>query len=206
MCGDRMDLIDGRPTGSVRVSFGYSSTLEDARLFLRFVYECFLLNNADVMASIVADNMSASVPGNMAASTANNVSESAAAGITESVPLSISNAVSESAAASMSGSVAASAFNSVSLSVPASITASMFGSVSASTSESICANITPSLCDGNYQPPADNVISVAYDDDDDDEMCKVSAPSDSSYVVSDALKLVRIFIYPVKSCAAVEVK
>ena len=32
-----MDLIDGHPTGSVRISFGYMSTLEDAQAFLRFI-------------------------------------------------------------------------------------------------------------------------------------------------------------------------
>ncbi|XP_052597641.1 molybdenum cofactor sulfurase isoform X2 [Peromyscus californicus insignis] len=37
VCGDDVDIIDGRPTGSVRVSFGYMSTLEDAQAFLRFI-------------------------------------------------------------------------------------------------------------------------------------------------------------------------
>lgn len=32
-----MDLVDGQPTGSVRISFGYMSTLEDAQAFLRFI-------------------------------------------------------------------------------------------------------------------------------------------------------------------------
>lgn len=32
-----MDLIDGQPTGSVRISFGYMSTLEDAQAFLTFI-------------------------------------------------------------------------------------------------------------------------------------------------------------------------
>ncbi|NWI20820.1 MOCOS sulfurase, partial [Crypturellus soui] len=37
ICGDDVDLIDGRPTGSVRISFGYMSTFEDAQTFLKFV-------------------------------------------------------------------------------------------------------------------------------------------------------------------------
>ncbi|XP_051019097.1 molybdenum cofactor sulfurase [Acomys russatus] len=37
VCGDDVDIIDGRPTGSVRISFGYMSTLEDAQAFLRFI-------------------------------------------------------------------------------------------------------------------------------------------------------------------------
>ena len=42
MCGDDMDLVDGQPTGSVRVSFGYMSTLQDAQNCLTFIAECFL--------------------------------------------------------------------------------------------------------------------------------------------------------------------
>ncbi|XP_063156384.1 molybdenum cofactor sulfurase isoform X2 [Candoia aspera] len=37
VCGDDIDLIDGHPTGSVRISFGYMSTFEDAQAFLKFI-------------------------------------------------------------------------------------------------------------------------------------------------------------------------
>lgn len=37
-----MDVVDGQPTGSVRVSFGYMSTFEDCQKFLSFVAECFV--------------------------------------------------------------------------------------------------------------------------------------------------------------------
>ncbi|XP_012708492.2 molybdenum cofactor sulfurase [Fundulus heteroclitus] len=42
VCGDNMDLVDGQPTGSVRVSFGYMSTFEDCQRLLKFVAECFV--------------------------------------------------------------------------------------------------------------------------------------------------------------------
>nr|XP_017521267.1 molybdenum cofactor sulfurase isoform X2 [Manis javanica] len=42
VCGDNVDLIDGQPTGSVRISFGYMSTLEDAQAFLRFIIATWL--------------------------------------------------------------------------------------------------------------------------------------------------------------------
>lgn len=42
VCGDDVDLIDGKPTGSVRISFGYVSNFADARKFLNFIKECFL--------------------------------------------------------------------------------------------------------------------------------------------------------------------
>lgn len=41
VCGDSIDLVDGRPTGSVRVSFGYMSTFEDCQKFLSFIVNCF---------------------------------------------------------------------------------------------------------------------------------------------------------------------
>ncbi|XP_014112281.1 PREDICTED: molybdenum cofactor sulfurase [Pseudopodoces humilis] len=37
VCGDNIDLVDGRPTGSVRISFGYMSSFEDAQTFLNFI-------------------------------------------------------------------------------------------------------------------------------------------------------------------------
>lgn len=42
VCGDDKDLINGRPTGSVRISFGYMSSLADAKTCLEFITECFL--------------------------------------------------------------------------------------------------------------------------------------------------------------------
>ncbi|XP_028325367.1 molybdenum cofactor sulfurase [Gouania willdenowi] len=42
VCGDSIDLVEGQPTGSVRVSFGYMSTFEDCQNFLQFVCECFV--------------------------------------------------------------------------------------------------------------------------------------------------------------------
>ncbi|KFV65966.1 Molybdenum cofactor sulfurase, partial [Dryobates pubescens] len=37
VCGDDIDLVDGHPTGSVRISFGYMSSFEDAQTFLNFI-------------------------------------------------------------------------------------------------------------------------------------------------------------------------
>ncbi|XP_068092775.1 molybdenum cofactor sulfurase [Hyperolius riggenbachi] len=42
VCGDDMDIINGRPTGSVRISFGFMSTFEDAQAFLHFIVDTFL--------------------------------------------------------------------------------------------------------------------------------------------------------------------
>uniref|UniRef100_A0A8C6UV16 Molybdenum cofactor sulfurase n=1 Tax=Neogobius melanostomus TaxID=47308 RepID=A0A8C6UV16_9GOBI len=41
VCGDAVDLVEGRPTGAVRVSFGYMSTFDDCQNLLKFVVECF---------------------------------------------------------------------------------------------------------------------------------------------------------------------
>ncbi|KAK9721920.1 MOSC domain [Popillia japonica] len=42
VCGDQNDLIDGIPTGSVRISFGYMSRKKDADDFLKVVEDCFV--------------------------------------------------------------------------------------------------------------------------------------------------------------------
>ena len=42
MCGDETDLIEGRPTGAVRVSFGYMSRRGDADRLLLMVRQCFV--------------------------------------------------------------------------------------------------------------------------------------------------------------------
>ncbi|KAJ3679297.1 hypothetical protein LUZ60_017308 [Juncus effusus] len=42
VCWDDNDVINGKPTGAVRVSFGYMSTFEDADKFLKFLEESFV--------------------------------------------------------------------------------------------------------------------------------------------------------------------
>ncbi|XP_024947071.1 molybdenum cofactor sulfurase 3 isoform X2 [Cephus cinctus] len=45
ICGGKSDLIDGKPTGAIRVSFGYMSTVEDVQKLLAMIDECFLEKN-----------------------------------------------------------------------------------------------------------------------------------------------------------------
>ncbi|KAL0363026.1 UNVERIFIED_CONTAM: Molybdenum cofactor sulfurase [Sesamum calycinum] len=42
VCWDDHDILNGKPTGSVRVSFGYMSTFEDARTLLKFIKSSFV--------------------------------------------------------------------------------------------------------------------------------------------------------------------
>ncbi|XP_026881413.2 molybdenum cofactor sulfurase isoform X1 [Electrophorus electricus] len=42
VCGDNIDLIEGRPTGSIRISFGYISSFEDCKRFLKFIANNFV--------------------------------------------------------------------------------------------------------------------------------------------------------------------
>ena len=51
VCGDDVDLIEGKPTGSVRISFGYMSNFADAETFLNFLEECFLDGDLNVTSS-----------------------------------------------------------------------------------------------------------------------------------------------------------
>lgn len=41
-CGDVLDVIDGKALGSVRVSFGFMSSLNDVKHFLKMIYDCFV--------------------------------------------------------------------------------------------------------------------------------------------------------------------
>uniref|UniRef100_A0A6I8PQE9 Molybdenum cofactor sulfurase n=1 Tax=Ornithorhynchus anatinus TaxID=9258 RepID=A0A6I8PQE9_ORNAN len=52
VCGDNMDIIDGQPTGSVRISFGYMSTLADAQAFLKFILVTRLLKSNAITPSL----------------------------------------------------------------------------------------------------------------------------------------------------------
>ncbi|GAQ81349.1 molybdenum cofactor sulfurase [Klebsormidium nitens] len=47
VCWDDQDLIDGRPTGAIRISFGYMTTVEDARAVLRFVRDYFVVTEPE---------------------------------------------------------------------------------------------------------------------------------------------------------------
>ncbi|XP_062519634.1 molybdenum cofactor sulfurase-like isoform X2 [Corticium candelabrum] len=41
VCGDDIDLVDGFPTGCLRISFGYMSTFEEADYFVQFIKYCY---------------------------------------------------------------------------------------------------------------------------------------------------------------------
>lgn len=41
-CGGTADLIDGKPTGAVRISFGYMSTIKDVEIILKMLKNCFV--------------------------------------------------------------------------------------------------------------------------------------------------------------------
>lgn len=43
VCGDDNDLIAGKPTGSIRVSFGHYTTIDDVTKFLEFIETCFVM-------------------------------------------------------------------------------------------------------------------------------------------------------------------
>ena len=42
-----MDIVEGKPTGSVRISFGYMSTKKDAEVFIQFIKDCFVKKLCD---------------------------------------------------------------------------------------------------------------------------------------------------------------
>lgn len=42
VCGGTVDLMNGKPTGAVRVSFGYMSTIKDVETILLMIVKCFV--------------------------------------------------------------------------------------------------------------------------------------------------------------------
>lgn len=48
-CGDENDLICGRPTGAVRVSFGYMSQRNDVIQFIDIIRQCFLQGSVNFL-------------------------------------------------------------------------------------------------------------------------------------------------------------
>ncbi|XP_065089152.1 molybdenum cofactor sulfurase 3-like [Ochlerotatus camptorhynchus] len=58
VCGDANDLIDGQPTGSVRVSFGYMTRKEDIDRLIEMIEKCYIrksLANGLTRAQIVSN-------------------------------------------------------------------------------------------------------------------------------------------------------
>ncbi|KAL3333767.1 hypothetical protein AABB24_033701 [Solanum stoloniferum] len=47
VCWDDRDILHGKPTGAVRVSFGYMSTFEDAMKFVNFVENNFVISSSN---------------------------------------------------------------------------------------------------------------------------------------------------------------
>ncbi|NXY40253.1 MOCOS sulfurase, partial [Ceuthmochares aereus] len=64
VCGDNIDLVNGHPTGSVRISFGYMSSFEDAQAFLKFIIATRFSksDNENPIQSSVTKLMTESVP------------------------------------------------------------------------------------------------------------------------------------------------
>uniref|UniRef100_T1ISR7 Molybdenum cofactor sulfurase n=1 Tax=Strigamia maritima TaxID=126957 RepID=T1ISR7_STRMM len=56
VCGDDKDLVEGRPTGAVRVSFGYMSTKENADKLLQVISKCFVEKSVDPKRSATLAN------------------------------------------------------------------------------------------------------------------------------------------------------
>lgn len=47
-----MDIVNGQPTGSIRISFGFMSTFEDAQVFLKFIVYTFIKRSSYCTAQI----------------------------------------------------------------------------------------------------------------------------------------------------------
>lgn len=57
VCGDDIDMVNGRPTGSIRISFGYYSTIDDVNLVLQMIRDHFI--QQDIPRSQLSNNLEA---------------------------------------------------------------------------------------------------------------------------------------------------
>ncbi len=62
MCGDAMDVVNGQPTGCIRLSFGYMSTIDDADAFIRFISDNFIDKTTPLINNHVIDDIGVSTP------------------------------------------------------------------------------------------------------------------------------------------------
>lgn len=74
VCGDQNDLIDNRPTGSIRISFGYMSTVDDANAILDMIKQNFIVsklkttlanNNGQLICNTILKNERIKFEGNL---------------------------------------------------------------------------------------------------------------------------------------------
>ncbi|CAF0712368.1 unnamed protein product [Brachionus calyciflorus] len=56
-CGDHIDLIDGKPTGAIRISFGYASIKQDIDYFINFLIENFLETKEEILKFKLGNNL-----------------------------------------------------------------------------------------------------------------------------------------------------
>uniref|UniRef100_A0A8R1DRN8 Molybdenum cofactor sulfurase n=1 Tax=Caenorhabditis japonica TaxID=281687 RepID=A0A8R1DRN8_CAEJA len=61
-CGDEIDLINGKPTGAVRISFGRSSTIEDISALEQMTDTCFVESNESISATVQNSSLTMYTP------------------------------------------------------------------------------------------------------------------------------------------------
>ncbi|XP_038653614.1 molybdenum cofactor sulfurase isoform X2 [Scyliorhinus canicula] len=145
VCGDSLDLIDGRPTGSVRISFGYMSTFDDAQTFLKFIINCFVKQPVCFDNGILSKLTQCGTMKESDESWAENLPDGKAKKMASEIAIAHNSARTE---------------------------------------------------DPLYQNSSDN----------QSELNKNSTTSKLMYYDSEPITLANIYLYPIKSCAAVEVK
>ena len=63
VCGDDVDLVDGCPTGAVRVSLGYSTTPQNVCSFVCFIEDCFVEGRQGMDAEAAKDYLEKTLSG-----------------------------------------------------------------------------------------------------------------------------------------------
>nr|KAF6358624.1 molybdenum cofactor sulfurase [Pipistrellus kuhlii] len=124
VCGDDVDLVDGQPTGSVRISFGYMSTLEDAQAFLRFIIATRLRPQSSQPGPRAAPGEAGTAPAETEAQS------TVPATVPTTVPATVSTTVPATVSTTVPATVSATVPTTVSTTVPATVSTTVPATVS----------------------------------------------------------------------------
>ncbi|CAK6447994.1 unnamed protein product [Pipistrellus nathusii] len=221
VCGDDVDLVDGQPTGSVRISFGYMSTLEDAQAFLEFIIATRLRPQSSQPGPRAAPGEAGTAPAETEAQS------TVPATVFTTVPTTVSTTVPATVPTTVPATVPATVFTTVPTTVPATVPTTVSTTVPTTVPATVSTTVpttvstvpatghrsspspredTPTASGaGNAWPPA---LGAVCQHSPLEATRPLQAPPETAAAPGEGLGphvVTNLFLYPIKSCAAFEV-
>ncbi|XP_071489916.1 molybdenum cofactor sulfurase-like [Diadema antillarum] len=218
VCGDDMDLIDGLPTGSIRISFGYMSNQSDVDRFLAFIKSTIKVSAApstlipssstsssDSSLKEVSRSSVLSTQSQLPMATAVLSSSTSTKSISSTRPSGIPDTCTSSESASKSSDCSPSASLSLAASSPPATSTSLSSppiSVPPESQTDIPMHGSDNT-DAQFPQPSLNGNNLAAKTDSGiSQTVQTSGPTE---IDAAGPRLTAIYLYPVKSCGAMEV-